>query len=51
MKQYQNQTLQNIVFPIGGLGAGSIGLSGIGQLVDCEIMHTPNRETHFRRFP
>ena len=48
MKQYQNQTLQNIVFPIGGLGAGSIGLSGIGQLVDCEIMHTPNRETHFR---
>lgn len=47
MKTYQKETLKQIVFPLGGIGAGSIGLAGNGKLVDCEIFNRPNRESAF----
>ena len=47
MKTYKNDFLDNIVFPLGGIGTGSIGLAGNGQLVDPEINNKPNREANF----
>ena len=47
MKHYAGDYLQNITFPLGGIGAGSIGLAGNGELVDCEIFHHPNRQSNF----
>ena len=40
---YQNQKLKEIVFPLGGIGSGSIGLAGNGELVDWEIFNRPNK--------
>lgn len=48
MPTYQNEQLKEIVFPLGGIGAGSIGLAGNGKLVDCEIFNRPNRESVFK---
>ena len=48
MKTYQKEKLKNIVFPLGGIGTGSIGLAGNGKLVDCEIFNRPNRESIFK---
>lgn len=47
MKTYRQEQLKEIVFPLGGIGAGSIGLAGNGKLVDCEIFNRPNRESTF----
>ncbi len=47
MKSYRNEHLKEIVFPLGGIGVGSIGLAGNGKLVDCEIFNRPNRESTF----
>ncbi len=47
MKSYRNEHLKEIVFPLGGIGTGSIGLAGNGKLVDCEIFNRPNRESTF----
>ena len=49
---YQNETLREISFPLGGIGTGSIGLNGIGYLTDWEIENHPNKgerngHTHF----
>ncbi len=43
MKRYDKDHLSNISFPIGGIGAGSIGLAGNGALIDWEIKNRPNR--------
>lgn len=40
---YQDQQLQNISFPLGGIGTGCIGLAGNGRLVDWEIFNRPNK--------
>lgn len=48
MPIYQKDQLKQIVFPLGGIGAGSIGLAGNGKLVDCEIFNRPNRESVFK---
>lgn len=32
-----------ISFPLGGIGAGSVGLAGDGRLIDFEWFHRPNR--------
>ncbi len=44
--------LSQISFPVGGIGAGSIGISGSGRLIDWEIFNradkgSVNRYTHF----
>lgn len=51
MKYYGN-SLNEIVFPLGGIGSGCIGIKGNGQLTDFEIFNRPNKNsdngcTHF----
>lgn len=50
--KYCNDNLKNVVFPLGGIGTGCIGLSGNGELRDFEIFNRPNKNsrngyTHF----
>ena len=37
---------KNISFPLGGIGSGSVGLSGNGALIDWEIFNRPNKNTY-----
>jgi uncharacterized protein (DUF608 family) len=39
---FSGDSLGQIVFPIGGIGTGSVGLTGIGGLKDWEIFNRPN---------
>ncbi|MFX0101221.1 MAG: GH116 family glycosyl-hydrolase [Candidatus Hodarchaeota archaeon] len=51
-KVYKGQYLNEISFPIGGIGAGCIGLSGTGGLRDFEIFNRPNVGSKFpKTFP
>ncbi len=43
--QYSKEYLKEIVFPLGGIGSGCIGLAGNGRLVDWEIFNRPNKNT------
>ena len=38
---YEGDRLTHISFPLGGIGTGSIGLSGAGRLIDWEIFNRP----------
>jgi uncharacterized protein (DUF608 family) len=38
---YSGERTREISFPLGGIGTGSIGLSGAGRLVDWEILNRP----------
>lgn len=40
---YKGECLNQISFPLGGIGTGSIGLAGNGSLVDFEIFNLPNK--------
>ncbi|MGN0635308.1 MAG: GH116 family glycosyl-hydrolase [Acutalibacteraceae bacterium] len=40
---YSGKKLKEIIFPLGGIGTGSIGLAGNGSLVDWEIFNRPNK--------
>lgn len=40
---YSGKQLKEIVFPLGGIGTGSIGLAGNGSFVDWEIFNRPNK--------
>ena len=40
---YQGERTHYISFPLGGIGAGGIGLAGNGHLVDWEIYNRPNK--------
>jgi uncharacterized protein (DUF608 family) len=40
---YQGAKTSQISFPLGGIGAGCIGLAGNGRLVDWEIFNRPNK--------
>jgi uncharacterized protein (DUF608 family) len=40
---YTGQRAREISFPLGGIGTGSIGLSGAGRLIDWEILNGPNK--------
>lgn len=40
---YRNEHLNEISFPLGGIGAGSLGLAGTGRLIDWEIFNRPNK--------
>jgi len=49
---YKDNKLEKISFPLGGIGTGSIGLSGNGRLIDWEIFNKPHKGsangfTHF----
>ncbi len=41
--RYEGPRAKAISFPLGGIGTGSIGLSGTGRLVDWEIFNRPNK--------
>ena len=50
--RYSGQNLREISFPVGGIGAGCIGLAGNAALIDWEIRNHPdkgvrNSMTHF----
>ena len=50
--KYTGENLKEVLFPLGGIGSGSISISGNGILKDWEIMNRPNkgslnRRTHF----
>jgi len=40
---YKNEQLNEISFPLGGIGSGSIGLAGNGMLKDWEIFNRPSK--------
>lgn len=40
---YRKEKTREISFPLGGIGSGSIGLSGNGRLIDWEIFNRPNK--------
>ena len=42
---YEKQKAKNISFPLGGIGTGSIGLAGNGELIDWEIFNRPNKRS------
>lgn len=42
---YSGNKLKEIVFPLGGIGTGCIGLAGNGELVDWEIFNRPSKGT------
>lgn len=44
MKKYTGNYTKQIAFPLGGIGTGSISISGNGMLVDPEINGYPDRE-------
>lgn len=43
--KYEGSKAKNISFPLGGIGSGSIGLRGNGELVDWEIFNLPNKNS------
>ncbi len=42
---YEKQKTKNIIFPLGGIGTGCIGLAGNGELNDWEIFNRPRKNT------
>ncbi|MEX0776623.1 MAG: GH116 family glycosyl-hydrolase [Phycisphaeraceae bacterium] len=40
---YQGETLREVAFPLGGIGAGCVSLEGRGALRDWEIFNCPNK--------
>src|SRR5262249_33916075 len=40
---WRGERRRRISFPLGGIGTGSIGLSGTGRLIDWEIFNKPNK--------
>ena len=43
IKTYDQQHLQEIALPLGGIGTGSVSLGGRGELRDWEIMNVPGK--------
>jgi non-lysosomal glucosylceramidase len=41
---YTGRKLNEISFPLGGIGSGSISLAGNGRLIDWEIFNRPNKQ-------
>lgn len=44
-KIYKGAKLNEISFPLGGIGTGSVGLGGNGRLVDWEIFNSANKNS------
>ena len=40
---YEGETTAKVSFPLGGIGTGSIGLSGAGRMIDWEIFNKPDK--------
>jgi uncharacterized protein (DUF608 family) len=40
---YKNEHLRELSFPLGGIGTGSLGLSGTGRLIDWEVFNRPSK--------
>lgn len=40
---YKGERTRELIFPIGGIGTGSIGFAGNGRFVDWEIFNRPNK--------
>ncbi len=40
---YTGKNLEEISFPLGGIGTGSLGLAGNGRLIDWEIFNKPSK--------
>ena len=45
MKTYRKDYLQEIAFPLSGIGTGGISISGVGALVDWELTGRPNKKS------
>ncbi len=41
--RYEKEALREIVFPLGGIGTGSIGYAGNGRFMDWEICNRPDK--------
>ena len=41
-RTFSGSSVSQIVFPLGGIGTGSVGLTGVGGLRDWEIFNRPN---------
>ncbi|MBQ8759228.1 MAG: hypothetical protein IJZ20_06000, partial [Clostridia bacterium] len=41
--KYTGEHLKEVIFPLGGIGTGSIGIAGNGVLCDWEICNRPNK--------
>ncbi|MBQ7335873.1 MAG: hypothetical protein IJW92_05330 [Clostridia bacterium] len=44
--RYEDEKLEKISFPLGGIGTGCVGLAGNGALIDWEIFNRPNKRSH-----
>ena len=44
--RYSKEHLKEIIFPLGGIGSGTIGLCGNGRLMDFEIFNRPNKGSY-----
>jgi uncharacterized protein (DUF608 family) len=45
-RSYTGSSLQEVAFPLGGIGTGSVSLGGRGQLRDWEIFNRPAKDKH-----
>lgn len=43
---YSGKALEEISFPLGGIGTGSVGLAGNGRLMDWEIFNKPKKGSY-----
>lgn len=43
---YEGRQTREISFPLGGIGAGCIGLGGNGRLIEFEIFNRPNKNSY-----
>jgi len=43
--KYTGNSLNEISFPLGGIGTGSVGLAGNGRLIDWEIYNRPDKQS------
>ncbi len=43
--RYDGARGRHVSFPLGGIGAGCVGLSGAGRLIDWEIANRPDKGT------
>lgn len=46
MGKYRGKKTKEIIFPLGGMGTGSIGFSGRGELKEFEIFGRPNKGSY-----